>query len=171
MSRTLLVAGVVLASVSAARAVAADRPNFSGTWQVDKARSTMQISPAKNIAPDAPTPPSPPPIDRIPPDTITHNDPLVSIQSGSPNNVLELSSDGIEKTREFPNNNNMLQKSKTHWDGNKLVTTWTVEVEGRRLLEGTDVRWLDGPNTLMQDRKIVSPTTETVVHLVWTRAK
>jgi hypothetical protein len=170
MYRMLLVASVVLTSIGVAPATSQDKPNFSGTWQVDKTRSTMQITPAKNISPDAPTPPPPPPIDRIPPDTIKHNEPLISIQSGPPTNVLELSSDGVEKTRSFQNND-LLQKSKTRWDGNKLVTTWTTEIDGRKLSEGTDVRWLEGPTTLLQDRKIVSSTTETVIHLVWTRAK
>ena len=135
------------------------KPNFTGAWQPDPARSTV-----KRHAKDDPQkelPPPPPSDDDDEPSgpqttKIQHKDPSISIMTTSPGaedvSVLNLTTDGRENTN--PVDEESTNKSKTHWDGDKLVTEWAVEQYGKVMYKGTDVRSLskDGAEMIVDTR-------------------
>ncbi len=146
---------------------AGNKPNFTGTRKADVAKSTMTVTPRKNIDPDAPPGPPPPPADMafkmMPPETITHKEPELAIQSGA--NTLRLTTNGKENV----NDQRIGQhKSTTRWDGRRLVTNWKIEREGQVFMEGSDVRYLDRDGkTLIQDNTVRTSTVETTSHIIW----
>src|ERR1700730_13357296 len=107
---------VVLAS--AALFAAPSKPNFSGKWRLDEARNSRE-APAALV------------------ETIDHREPAVRIDSDWDHNVatgvsnaallapaMQLTTDGTEATSEMPMGMSLATKS--HWDGDKLVTEWRV---------------------------------------------
>ena len=103
---------------------AGSKPNFTGTRKADVAKSTMTSTPRKNIDPDAPPGPPPPPADMafkmMPPETITHKEPELVIQSGA--NALRLTTDG---------------KDKFSW---KALMCASLERDGKTLIHDNTVR-------------------------------
>ena len=115
MKKPLAVAGVVLALLVAATASAQDaKPNFSGTWNMDAAKSDFGPMP--------------------PPDTLVivvdHKEPMIKITTtqksamGDVSNERTLSTDGKETLNKLrtPVGDTDL-KSTSSWDGRKLVTS------------------------------------------------
>ena len=145
------------------------KPNLSGNWEVDKTRSTMKTTPVKNPDPDAPPAPPPPPadsvFDRMPPQTITHNEPNLTIKDGNAP-PLNLTTDGKENVTQL--SNGAVNRSKSQWDGNQLVTQWSLERNGAPMLHGVDRRSLsDGGGELIDERTVTTPFAETQFHIVW----
>jgi hypothetical protein len=150
---------------------AAGKPDFSGRWRIDGVKSTHSSTPLENPEPHAPPPPPPPPPPdpNAPPIVITHNDPMLTIQE-SASSVLQLTTDGRESVNR--QRSGRLTRSTSRWDGDALVTKWTLEADGEKLAEGTDTRSLAENGTVMiQDRTIRWPTLETVVHIVMRRQR
>ncbi len=176
MTSHRLVRGVltcwIAATIVSAAPAAADKPNFSGTWLVDQARSTSQTTPRPNADPKAPLPPPPPPPPppgkTSPPHIVTHNDPVLTIQEGPGSYTLRLTTDGKENVNR--QSNDRTHRSTSRWEGDKLVTQWTLEDNGERLAQGTDTRSLTENGAVMiDDRTIKWPRLETSVHLVLKR--
>ena len=150
---------------------AAEKPDFTGRWRIDSAKSTHTNTPLKNPEPNAPPPPPPPPPPdpNAPPIVITHNDPMLTIQE-SASHVVQLTTDGQENVNRL--SGSRLNRSTSRWDGDKLVTTWTLEADGTKLAEGTDVRSLaENGTVLIEHRTIRWPTEEVVAHIVLKRQR
>jgi hypothetical protein len=150
---------------------AAEKPDFSGRWRIDGAKSTHTSTPLKNPEPNAPPPPPPPPPPdpNAPPIVITHKDPMLTIQE-SASHAVQLTTDGQENVNRL--SGSRLNRSTSRWDGDRLVTKWTLEADGEKLAEGTDVRSLAENGTVMiDDRTIRWPTAEVAVHIVLRRQR
>ena len=133
---------LALVLASTALFAASSKPNFSGRWRLDEARSSRE-APAALV------------------ETIDHREPTVRIDSDWDHNVatgvsnaailapaMQLTTDGTEATSEMPLGMSLATKS--HWEGVKLVTEWRVNGL-QRALSGTWTRYLTGPNTMVVD--------------------
>jgi TonB family protein len=119
-------------------------PDFSGHWNLDKTRSTL---------------PSPSPDDLV--EVIDHRDPQLRITTTSKDwsgdfwqntkrpialTLFALTipewvatTDGVERSEKY---GPAELKSKTHWEGERLITTWSLERDGRAEITGEWVRSL-----------------------------
>ena len=104
----LIVLGAVICPLHEAHAQGA-RPDFSGSWVLDKEKSDFGGTPA----PESMT------------EVIDHREPKIVIttitkqSSGEDRRVVRLTTDGAENANEFARHQ---VKTTTHWDGDKLVT-------------------------------------------------
>lgn len=123
-------------ALAAAGLAAAPKPNFSGRWRIDE-RQSSRGAPADLVQ------------------TVDHRDPVLRIDSAWDRNrptsaayiailvpTVQTMTDGSETTSEMPPGMSIATKS--HWDGEKLVTEWRVsglptEMRGEwtRRLNGT----------------------------------
>jgi hypothetical protein len=142
-------------------------PDFSGTWQIDVARSRETAVP---LDPAGPPPPPPPPggsWQSLSPETITQSGQVLTIEVGT-GPVLKLTTDGRESRNTVADG--AVHRSTSRWEGHKLVTTWTLEDQGQVRAQGTDVRWLDeGGTVLVNDRTRRGRWMELTFHIVWVR--
>ncbi len=113
----------------------------------------------KNPDPAASEVPPPPPIGEQPPEVIE--------QKGNTLKIGELSFtlDGRENLNGL--GQGLLQKSKTHWEGSKLVTEWVLEGDGEKLVTARQVRSLaeDG-KTQIVDTHVQTPEIVIDSHVV-----
>lgn len=166
--------GIVLLAVTCAASTlvyAAQKPDFSGTWRVDHAKSTSKTTALKpadpNALPPPPPPPPPPPGEGSPTHVVTHRDPALTIKEGRAS-VLTLTTDGKENVNRV--SNRTVNRSVTTWDGDKLVTKWTMEIDGEKAAEGTDVRSITENGAVMIDERTIKwPSHETKAHIVLRR--
>ncbi len=124
----------------------ADRshPDFSGRWELDKARSTLPSHTPDNLV-----------------QVIEHRDPQLRIITTSKDwstdfglNIQKpiavtlfaltipewvATTDGIERSEKY---GPAELKSKTHWEGDRLITAWSLERDGRAEIVGEWVRSL-----------------------------
>jgi hypothetical protein len=123
-----------------ALAFAPPKPDFSGTWKQDNARSNFANLPA--------------PISVI--DIITHKDPLLHLtqtvvgpQGDSVTSEHDYSTDGREQAGKSPK---YTEKTSVTWDGNGLVFTNTRDYGGREVV--IRERWELSPDgkTLTKER-------------------
>lgn len=104
----LIVLGAVICPMHIALAQGA-KPDFSGSWVLDKEKSDF----GGTAAPESMT------------EVIEHREPNIVIttttkqSSGEDRRVVRLTTDGAENANEFAGHQ---VKTKTHWDGEKLVT-------------------------------------------------
>jgi hypothetical protein len=139
----LLVAAVAL------QLPAAERPDFSGLWVPDAARSSTQKELKGQT--DAPAPPAPPSAHELPRLRIEHNEPRLAVSfldaRGEFLSSLAMTTDGAEAINE--RGEALVHRSTTVWRGSALVTIWSLESRGTRLIGGTDTRELgDGGHLL-----------------------
>lgn len=133
---------LALVLAGAALFAAPTKPNFSGKWLLDERRSSREAPTALM-------------------ETIDHREPALRIDSEWDHNVptgitnaailapaMQLTTDGADATSEMPLGLSLATKS--HWQGNKLVTEWRVSGL-QRPLSGTWTRYLTGPNTMVVD--------------------
>lgn len=141
--KTLMSTLFVIAA-AAGMAMAADKPDFSGSWKMDADKSVFG--------------PMPPPTSLT--RKIDHKEPAVSVEEarsspqGDMNNTLKYSTDGKETTNSIMGNE---IKSKAVWEGKTLVITsaanfggtdyklvdkWTLAEDGKTL---TDVQAISAP--------------------------
>jgi hypothetical protein len=135
----------VIAAMFASAAIglsAPEKPNFSGRWRLDPSRSSK----------DAPADLA---------ETIDHREPVIRIDTawdrtrpaGVSNGAIlapavQLKSDGTESSNDVPMGLSVVTKS--HWDGDKLVTEWRLN--GLDVpLSGTWTRYLTGPTAMVVD--------------------
>lgn len=119
-------------------------PDFSGHWKLDKTRSTL---------------PSHSPDDLV--EVIDHRDPQLRVTTTSKDwsgdftqNIEKpialtlfsltipewiATTDGVERSQKYGPDQ---LKSKTHWDGDRLITAWTLERDGKPEMTGEWVRSL-----------------------------
>jgi hypothetical protein len=135
------------------------KPDFSGTWKTDPSKSTFKLTPVKNPDPSASDVPPPPPPDEQPPEVIDQKDNALKIGE------LTFTLDGRENTNEL--GEGLFQKSKTHWEGSKLITEWVLERDGQKLVTARQVRSLaDDRKTQIVDTHVQTPDTISDSHAV-----
>ena len=120
MKRASFVALLLVLGVSSAWAQGA-KPNFSGTWQLDPAKSEFG--------------PMPPPTSMV--TTIEHKDPKVVIKSAQKSDQGDVVNERTITTDGKPNINKLKTQmgdqdvtSTTNWSGNQLVTEFKMEING-----------------------------------------
>ncbi|MEA2561108.1 MAG: hypothetical protein QOH06_2612 [Acidobacteriota bacterium] len=143
-----LLLSLLLAAV-ALQATAAERPDFSGLWVPDPARSSTQKELKGQT--DSPAPPPPPSAGELPQLRIEHREPKLAVSfldsQGELLSSLAMTTDGVEAINE--RGGGMVHRSTTVWQGSALVTAWRLESSGTRLIGGTDTRELgDGLLTI-----------------------
>jgi hypothetical protein len=140
-----LMSTLFVIAAAAGMAMAADKPDFSGSWKMDADKS---VFPMPNMAPTALT------------RKIDHKDPAISVEEarsgaqGDMNATMKYSTDGKETTNSMMGND---VKSKAAWEGKTLVITsaanfggadvkltdkWTLAEDGKTL---TDVLGISAP--------------------------
>jgi hypothetical protein len=138
---------VLLIAVLASFAVAADKPNFSGSWKVDNDKSNFG--------------PMPPPsaLTR----KITHADPAITVDEASSgpqgdlNRTVKYDTSGKETTNDFMGT---ATKSTSAWDGAKLVITTKADFGGTEI-KLVDTWSLSGDGKVFTDvLHIASPQGE-----------
>jgi len=120
MHKPLLAAALVLLLAAPAVSQSA-KPDFSGTWTLDVAKSDFGPAPApKSIV-----------------HVVEHKEPSLKISStqvteqGETTNVRNISTDGKENTNTMRAMGGEQEiKSTTAWDANKLVTNLKVTIQG-----------------------------------------
>jgi hypothetical protein len=150
MNKSSLLLVLLLAGALAAQ----DKPNFSGNWKLDLAKSDFGAFPAPEKASLK----------------VDHQDPKLNVVSsatsdmGDQNVDLKLMTDGTETTNEVMG---MPVKSKGKWDGRAVI------LESKFTMDSGDVaivdRWTlsDDGKTLTLDRKwtgAAGDTTQKLVH-------
>ena len=147
---------LLLLSIPAAMLMAADKPDFSGHWVVDLAKSDFGMMP----------PPSKMERD------IEHKDPAMTIKSiqvserGEMKNESKYTTDGKEATITMRNRE---AKVKAQWDGAKLKVNSKSEFNGNEITQ--DETWIlseDG-KTLTINNAIKAPQGEFSAKLVFTK--
>lgn len=138
-----LMSTLFVIAAAAGMALAADKPDFSGSWKMDADKSTFG--------------PMPPPTSMT--RKIDHKDPAISVEearSGAQDITMTMkySTDGTETTNSLMGND---VKSKAVWEGKTLVITsaanfggsdvklvdkWTLAEDGKTL---TDVQAISAP--------------------------
>jgi hypothetical protein len=136
----------------------APKPDFSGTWKADQSKSTSKVTPVKNPDPAAPEAPPPPPIGEQPPEVIEQTGNQLKIGE------LTLTLDGNENVNEL--GQGLLHKSKTRWEGSKLVTEFVLERDGEKLVKGRQVRSLAEDGTQIVDTHVQTPQVVSDTHAV-----
>jgi hypothetical protein len=125
-------------------AIAADKPDFSGTWKMDPDKSVFgPVPPTTSMTLE-----------------IDHKDPAISLHQtstgpeGDRNVTAKYSTDGKETVNDFMGTE---IKSKTHWDGRTLVIDSSLDAGGAEVkLTG---KWTlsDGGKTFTYALNISSP--------------
>jgi hypothetical protein len=135
------------------------KPDFSGTWKTDTSKSTFNLTPVKNPDSSATDVPPPPPPEEQGPEVIAQKDNSLKIGE------LAFTLDGRENINEL--GQGLLQKSKSHWEGSKLVTEWVLERDGQKGVTARQVRSLaDGGKTQIVDTHVQTPDTISDSHAV-----
>jgi hypothetical protein len=112
-----LMSTLFVIAAAAGMAVAADKPDFSGSWKMDADKSVFG--------------PMPPPSSMT--RKIDHKDPVLSVtesrvsEQGDMNTTMKYSTDGKETTNSMMGND---VKSKAVWDGKTLVITSAANFGG-----------------------------------------
>lgn len=154
---------LALLVAATAPVLAAERPDFTGLWVPDAARSSTR----KELKgdPAAPPAPPPPPAAQLPPRLrIEHRDPALHLTflgpDGSPVSTYALRTDGLEAVNH--RGEGLLHRSTTAWRGTALVTTWRLESHGTRVIGGTETRELeDAGGTLVVTAEIEDARSRT----------
>jgi|ERR1051326_737626 hypothetical protein len=154
LTRRQLISTILVGAVSGLQA-AAEKPNFSGRWQIDRRHSPK----------DAPADLT---------ETIDHREPVIRVDTDWDHNVatgvsnaailapaVQLKSDGTQTSNDLPLGMSLTTKS--HWDGNKLVTEWRLDGLNTPM-NGTWTRYLTGPSAM-----VVDAVTESGGHRVTAR--
>lgn len=154
----------VLIAAIALQVQAAERPDFSGLWVPDAGRSSTQK--ALKGQTDAPAPPAPPSAHELPQLRIEHREPKLMVSfldsQGELLSSIAMTTDGAETVNER-GGGSMVHRSTTVWRGSALVTTWSLEGGGTRLIGGTDTRDLsEGVLTITGDVEDARSKSRTV---------
>ena len=116
---------VVLASVTMlAGAAQDDKPNYSGTWTLDIAKSDFGMAP--------------PPESMV--SVIEHAEPSMKIKTTQKSQMGEMTNERLVTTDGKENENKLRTmmgdqnvKSTTKWDGKKLITAYALDIQGMSL--------------------------------------
>lgn len=156
---------------------AQSKPDFTGKWDLDKVHSTAKTTLVKHPelkGPPVPLAPEGHALDWIRPETIIYTEPTLEVVdesvNGLPARTYRLSTEGKPSMNALSGGG--VDRSTTRWDGDRLVTEWVLEQSGIAIMRGTDRRSLssDG-STMIQERKVVTPSHEDEFRIVWLRRK
>lgn len=131
-------------AAAASIAIAADKPDFSGTWKMDADKSTFG--------------PLPPPTSIT--SKIDHKDPDLSVVTsqsgpqGDQTSTFKYSTDGKETTNSMMGND---MKSKAVWEGKTLVVNSSLDAGGAQIKLISKYSLSDDGKTLTQALSISSP--------------
>jgi hypothetical protein len=120
----------------------ADRPDFSGSWQLDAAQSDFGPEPGPSQSTQI----------------IEHNEPVLRVTADSEgfmgqNHVeLEFVTDGSEKIQTV---DGKPRKTRTHWDEGVLVTEWGIDNPGPPRFEMVERRSLSADGQTMTVKRQV----------------
>ena len=143
---TLVLAGALQAQ---------QKPNFSGTWKLDKGKSkwgSPRMAPSSLV------------------ETIDHKDPTLIItrvevsDRGESTQLLKLTTDGIENTNIV---GSYAFRSQSVWDGDKLVTT----IRGGRGMQLTETRALSVGGMSQTVEHLMPGRAEPMARMVMTRVE
>lgn len=154
MKKTVLLC-IATVALAALGCVAADKPNFSGKWVLDTEKSDFGQMPA----PSSQT------------QEVDHKDPKLKIKTttkgpqGDRTAEASYTTDGEENTNPGPQGTEI--KSKTKWDGSKLLSTRKLSIQGNDI-EISDVQVLaeDGKSFTVE-RTMKSPMGEMTQKLIF----
>ncbi len=149
-------AGLCAASVVA---MAAEAPDWSGTWKLDTSKSDFGQFPG----PDAQT------------DVWTHKDPKINIKSavkggpqGDRNVELNYTTDGSESTNKM---GPMDVKTKAKWEGKKLVMHSTADMQGNAITIDATYEVSEDGKTMTVTRNIDSPMGAMTQKMLYTKGE
>jgi hypothetical protein len=138
MKRVLITAG--LSVLLAASAFAQAKPDFSGTWNLDLTKSDFG--------------PTPPPDSMVL--VVEHKEPALKImstqtsQGASISNTRNITTDGKPNANKLQTGDGAQDVTSTSkWNGNKLSTAYTLEMQGMKL--GVNDSW-----SLSADGKVLT---------------
>jgi hypothetical protein len=149
-----IVSALLVLAALAGTAAAADRPNFSGDWKMNAAKSNFGGLPAPSAVVRK----------------VTHADPsLVIVEDqtsdmGTQTATRKYTTDGKETSFEA---NGAEVKGSAVWDGDAIVVTSTVEAIGLRFTDRMTVS--EGGRTLTSVVHIASPQGELDITIVFDR--
>jgi len=156
-------------------AAAISQRDFTGTWRIDPAKITQDVTEFPNAADDAlppPPPPPPPPAGQYQIERITRSGDLIRIADGGPGTITvsTIKLDGSEVQRQM--SNDIVKTARSRLEDGKIITDWKLERHGKLLLEGHEVRSLseDGDSQVV-DRIVKSARQETKTHTVMERER
>lgn len=138
--RRVVLAAVSLASLAMACRPAPTRPDFSGTWLFDAARSTLQVP-----APDSLI------------FVIDHRDPLFRMSNthytgaDSTTFAIDLTTDSAEVEHSTAD---VQLRSRSYWDGDVVVFTATFPVQGGEVSNITRYTLADGGRGLIANEHL-----------------
>jgi hypothetical protein len=156
LAKALLVAAIALGFFGCA---SSDRPNFSGTWELDVARSNFGPVPGPSKSTQV----------------IEHQEPHLRLTAdsegfmGETHVELEMITDGSETEQTV---DGRPRKMQTYWDGAALVTEWEVANPGQARFAMVDRRTLsqDG-ETMTVKRQLRSNGADWEQTAVFTRKR
>lgn len=127
--------------------LAADRPNFSGSWKLDVEKSDFGPMP------------KPERIDYV----LTHKDPELTVkstamtQAGEMSNEVKILTDGREFTNEL---HGQQIKGTAKWEGASLVVTQKANMQGTEIVVVTRWTLADDGKSMTQEVSISTPQGE-----------
>jgi hypothetical protein len=137
-----LISTLFVIAAAASIAIAADKPDFSGTWKMDADKSVFG--------------PLPPPTSII--SKITHKDPDLTVATTQvgpdQESTAKYSTDGKETTNSMMGND---MKSKAVWEGKTLVINSSLDAGGAQVKFTAKYSLSDDGKTLTNALSISSP--------------
>jgi hypothetical protein len=149
MTRRIFAAALLCALGCATLALAADKPDFSGSWKLNVAKSDFGMMPAPEKADY----------------TIAHKDPELNVNSKAVTQMGEMNTDAKYFTdgREFTNTMYGTEvKGTAKWDGKTLVVSQKMNMQGADI--SVTIKWTlseDG-KTINQDVSVTTPQGDMV---------
>ncbi len=149
---------LAIAVVAATIALAQAKPDFSGTWTLDLDKSETGAPPAGGPGGDRPGRGQGLPLDAKFLVKQTASELSIDQQVGGNSTVTTFKLDGSESVNTGMRGGQV--KSKTRWDGNRLIveSTQTMNTpDGERSLDTKEIRWLAPDGTMVVERTTVTP--------------
>ena len=147
MARRLFIAVFVCLLLASAASLAADRPNFSGSWKLDVEKSDFGPMP------------KPERVDYV----LAHKDPELNVKStamtqgGEMSNEVKILTDGTEFTNEL---HGQQIKGTAKWEGGALVVTQKANMQGTEIVVVTRWTLAEDGKSITQDVSISTPQGE-----------
>jgi len=147
------------------------KPSFTGSWSVNPEKSTSENTLKETPGPDAPPAPQPaPPAKLVLMEKIEHRGSELKIirflQREKPL-IMIYTTDGNENVNQMAGGASV-QRSKSHWEGERLVTEWELLRDGVVFMHGKDVRWTSPDERRMFVHSTMEDSlSKSVVHTEW----
>ena len=147
------------------------KPNFTGDWSVNPEKSTSEKTLKEKPGPDAPPTPSPAPPDKPAlMEKIEHRGSelkIIRFLPGEKPFIMLYTTDGNENVNQMAGGASV-QRSKSHWEGERLVTEWEFLRDGVAFMHGKDVRWVSPDGRRMFVHSTMEDSlSKSVVNMEW----